>query len=73
MQTNIFKTILIVVLFTGLIGCAGMSVSPSTTTLNTEIQIRTVIVLMVVMVQKTLLLLNHLLGNSLNFIFKRKF
>ena len=34
MQTNIFKTILIVVLLTGLIGCAGMSVSPSTTTLK---------------------------------------
>ena len=34
MQTNIFKTILIVVLFTGLIGCAGTSVSPSTTTLK---------------------------------------
>ena len=34
MQTNIFKTILIVVLLTGLIGCTGMSVSPSTTTLK---------------------------------------
>ena len=34
MQTNIFKIILIVVLLTGLIGCAGMSVSPSTTTLK---------------------------------------
>ena len=34
MQTNIFKIILIVVLLTGLIGCTGMSVSPSTTTLK---------------------------------------
>ena len=34
MQTNIFKIILIVVLLTGLIGCAGTSVSPSTTTLK---------------------------------------
>ena len=34
MQTNIFKTILIVILLTGLIGCTGMSVSPSTTTLK---------------------------------------
>jgi len=34
MRTNIFKTILVIVLLTGLIGCSGMSVSPSTTTLK---------------------------------------
>ena len=34
MQTNIFKTILVIVLLTGLIGCAGMSVSPDKTTVK---------------------------------------
>jgi hypothetical protein len=34
MQTNIFKIILVLVLLTGLLSCAGMSVTPSKTTLT---------------------------------------